>query len=106
MFSRTDEIINHIVSECSKLAQRENKRRHHWIGRCIHWEICGAIGIHVKSKWYQHQPEAVIENDSCKILWDFTVQTDHFITARWPDMIFIDKQHHECQIIDFAMTQE
>ena len=37
------------------------------------------------------------------MLWDFTVQTDHFITARRPDIIFIDKKHHECQIIDFAI---
>ena len=56
--------------------------------------------------WYEHQPEAVIENDSCKILWDFTVQTDHFITARTPDMIFIDKKHHKCQIIDFAIPYD
>ena len=52
-------------------------------------ESCGANGIHVKS-----QP--VIENDSCKVLSDFTVQTDYFITARRPDMIFINKEHHEC----------
>ena len=62
--------------------------------------------IHVKSKWYEHQPKAVIKNDSCKILWDFTVQTDHFITARRPDMIFVDKEHHECQIIDFAIPYD
>ena len=68
--------------------------------------ICGANEIHVKSKWYEHQPEAVIENDSCKILWDFTVQADHFISARGPDMIFIDKEHHECQIIDFAIPYD
>ena len=48
----------------------------------------------------------VIENDSCKILWDFTVQTDHFLTARRPDMIFIDKEHHECQTIDFAIPYD
>ena len=63
-------------------------------------------GIHVKSKWYEHQPEAVIENDSCKILWDFTIQTDHFITARRPDMIFIDEKHHECQIVVFAIPYD
>ena len=104
MCSRADEIINHIVSECSKLAQTEYKRRHNWVGRRIHWEICRANGIHVKSNWYEHQPEVVIENDSCKILWDFTLQTDHIITGyKRPDMIFINKKHHECQIIDFAI---
>ena len=34
------------------------------IGSRIHWEICGPNGIPVKLKWYEHQPEVVIENDS------------------------------------------
>ena len=39
----------------------------------IYWKICEANGIHVKLKWYEYQPETVIENDFCKMLWDFTV---------------------------------
>ena len=35
-----DETINHIISECSKLAQREYKVRHDWVGKVIHWEMC------------------------------------------------------------------
>ena len=35
-----DEIINHIIIECSKLAQKEYKTRHGWVGKVIHWEIC------------------------------------------------------------------
>ena len=106
MCSRADEIINHIIGDCPKLAQTEYKRRHNWVGSRIHCEICRANGIHVKSNWYEHQPEAFIENVSCKILWDFTLQTDHIITARRPDMIFINKKHHKCQIIDFAIPYE
>ena len=98
--------MNHIVSECSKLAQKYYKRRHDWIGRRIHWEICGANGIHVKPKWYEHQPDVVIENDTCKILWDFILQTDHFMTERRPDMIVIDKEHHEYRIIDYAIPYD
>ena len=67
--SRTDETINHIVSECPKLAQRECKRRQDWIGRRIRWEIVRANEIHVEPKWYERQPEAVIENDFYIILW-------------------------------------
>ena len=74
--SRADETINHIVSECPKLVQTEYKRGHDWVGRLIHREICRANGIQVRSKWYEHQPEAVIENSSCKTFWDFTVQAD------------------------------
>ena len=31
-----DETINHIISECSKLSQREYKARHDWVGKGIH----------------------------------------------------------------------
>ena len=103
MCSRADETINDIVSECPKLAQKEYKRRHDWIKRRIQWKISGANGIHVKPKWYEHQQDEVIENDSCKILWDLTVQTDHFVTARKPGMIVIDKEHF---VIGFAIPYD
>ena len=35
-----DETINHIISECSKLAQMEYKTRHDWVSKVIHWEMC------------------------------------------------------------------
>ena len=31
-----DETINHIISECNKLAQKEYKTRHEWVGKGIH----------------------------------------------------------------------
>ena len=42
-----------------------------------------------------------MENDSWKILWDVTIQTDHVIEARRPDMEIINKTEKECKIIDF-----
>ena len=35
-----DETINHIISECSKLAKNEYKTKHDWVGKVIHWELC------------------------------------------------------------------
>ena len=35
-----DETIKHIISEYSKLAQKEYKVTHHWVGKVIHWEMC------------------------------------------------------------------
>ena len=34
-----DEIINHIISECSKRVQKEYKTRHNW-AEVIHWGLC------------------------------------------------------------------
>ena len=35
-----DETINHIISECSKLAQEKYKTRYDWMNKVIHWEMC------------------------------------------------------------------
>ena len=43
-----------------------------------------------------------MENDKCKILWDFTIQTDHIIQARRPDIVLVNKQERTCQLIDVA----
>ena len=101
-----DETVNHIISECSKLAQKEYKRRHDWVGKRIHWEVCRENGIEVKTKWYEHQPEVVQENERYKILWDLNVQTDQVIEARRPDMIVKDKETKFVTIIDFAIPYD
>ena len=36
-----------------------------------------------------------MENDSSKILWDVTIQTDHVTEARRHDMVIIDKTDNE-----------
>ena len=80
-----------------------SKRRHDWVGKRIHWDFCRKYGIKVREKWYEHKPESVVENENCKILWDFNIQTDHVIEARRPDMIVVDKVKKTCTIIDFAI---
>ena len=35
-----DETINHIISECSQLSQKEYKTRDDLVGKVIHWEMC------------------------------------------------------------------
>ena len=103
MCGKADERINHLLSECSKMAQKQYKRRHDWKGRKIHWEVCRKYGLDTTDRWYEHVPQAVCENENYKIFWDFSIQTDHVIEARKPDMITVDKKNNKCQIIDFAV---
>ena len=37
------------------------------------------IDINARDKWYEHEPESVLENEDYKMLWDFSIQTDHVI---------------------------
>ena len=36
-------------------------------------------------------------------MWDFSIQTDHLIEARRPDLVAVDKKDRSCKIIDFAV---
>ena len=36
---KVDESIEHTVSGCSKLAQKEYKKRHHNLGKIVHWKL-------------------------------------------------------------------
>ena len=47
-------------------------------------------------------PESVLENEDYQILLDFSIQTDHVIEARRPNLVVVDKERI-CKIIDFAV---
>ena len=68
--------INHILSECKMLAQKEYKRRHGNIARLVQWKICCKYDMSRGEKWYNHHPEGVVENEKCKSLWDINMQCD------------------------------
>ena len=48
----------------------------------------------------------MLENEDYKLLWDFSVRTDHEIGARRPDLVIIDKRDKSCQIIDVAIPED
>ena len=52
--------INHVISECSKLAQKEYKTRHDWMGKVIHWELYKKLNFDHANKWYMHNTESVL----------------------------------------------
>ena len=83
---------NNKISECSKLAQREYKARHDWVGKVIYWEMCKKFKFDHTNKWYMHKPARVLENATHKLRWDFNIHTDHLIPARRPDLIIINKK--------------
>ena len=96
MCEKAEESVNHVLSECSKLAQKEYKCRHDWFGTNTPCKICRKYGIEVKEKWHEHKLEVAMENDKCKILWDFTEQTDHEINGRRLDVIVVQKNKIIC----------
>ena len=93
--SNRDETINHIISECSKLAQKEYKASYDRVGKMIQWDMCMNFKFDHTNKWCMHNPAPVLENDTHKLLWDFNIQTENLILARRPDLIIINKKKKE-----------
>ena len=93
-----DETINHIISECSTVAQKGCKTRHDLVGKGIHWESCQKLKFDHASKWYIHNTKSVQENETHKVLWDFDIQTDHLISARRPDLMISIRTDHRVKL--------
>ena len=100
---KADESIDHVVSGCSKLAQKDYKRRYDNLGKIVHWKLARKCNFEAGDKWYEHEPESVLEIEDYKILWDFSIQTDHVIEVQRPDLVVVDKKRKTCKIIDFAV---
>ena len=51
-----NETINHIISLCGKLAQKECKPRLDWVGKLIHWGMYKKSKFDHANKWHMHKP--------------------------------------------------
>ena len=73
------------------------------MAKALHWSLCKKHQLSCSNKWYEHQPEGVIENDQAKILWDYGIRTDRVIRANRPDVTLIDKVKKKVSLIDVAI---
>ena len=102
----SDETINHIRSECSKLAQKEYKTRHDWVGKVIHWEMYKKFKFDHTNNWYIHNPALIQENNTYNFYEIFDIHTDHLISARRLDLIRINKIKRTCKIVGYAVPAD
>ena len=86
--------------------EKEYKKRHDNVARAVHWDLSEKYGFERSERRYDHVPDSVLENEDYKMLWDFSVRTDHEIEARRPDLLIIDKIEKNCQIIDVVIPED
>ena len=79
------ESVQHFVSGCERLAQKEYKRRHGNVAKKVYWDLCKKNGLEHKKKCYEYVPEGVVENEKVKVLWDNNIQCENVIEARRQD---------------------
>ena len=74
MCRKVDENMDHIFSGYCKLAQKEYKRKHNNLGKIVLWKLARKCYFEARDKWYEHEPESVLENEDYKILCNFSVR--------------------------------
>ena len=89
---KADESIDHVVSGCRKLAQKEYKKRHDNLRKIVNWNLARKLNFEAGDKWYEREPESFLESEDYKILWDFSIHTDHVTEAWRPDLVVDDKK--------------
>ena len=56
---KVDESLNHIASGCSKLVQKEYKRRHDNLGKIVHWKLARKCNFEAGDKWHEHSQKVL-----------------------------------------------
>ena len=56
-------MINHIIGEHSKLAQKEYKMIHDWVEKVIPVELYNKSKFDPMNVWYMHNLESILENE-------------------------------------------
>ena len=68
----------------------------------VHWELCRKYKLPAKEKWYEHQPDKVLENNTVKPLWDFKIKTDRVLEHINRGILIVEKGKETCVVIDIA----
>ena len=103
MCGKTGKTISHTVSECSKLIQREYKRRHDNVATVVHEKLCKKFNLGKSEKWYLHNPQNFSENVNHKLIWDMNIQCVKIIMEKRPDIAIANKMEKKAVIIDAAI---
>ena len=58
----------------------------------VHWKLARKCNFEAGDKWYEHEPEKVLENEDSEILSDFSIQSDDVIEVQRPDQVVVNKK--------------
>ena len=100
------ETIEHITTGYLKLAQTIYMDRHNAVASTLHWSLCQQMNFERAENWWEHQPEAAMENEDYKLLYDFNIRRDKKISARRPDIVVVDKNERRTILNDVACARD
>lgn len=102
-----EESVQHLSSGCATIAATRYLERHNNMGKVVHQLVCLNRGLLERfTAHYKYVPQTILENESTKVYWDFTVVTDAAVEHNRPDMVIWSKNEKIATIIDFSVPQD
>ena len=109
IYTQHSETVEHLVAECTKLANSEYLTRHNWalMILAVAWAKQQEV-VSQKAIWYEKwwDRETVLENDKVKLVWDFNFHLRKTTTSGRPDMILELKTDKKIWTCDMASLQQ
>ena len=98
-----EETVVDLLSACPVLASTAYLHRHNLIAAVVHWHLMRAYSFpRVSQSWCSHRPPPVLESSVVKILWDFSLFTDHHHSSNRPDIVVFDYYKKQIYFIEIS----
>jgi hypothetical protein len=95
------ETIQHLTAGCSALANSDYLHRHNLSCKIVHQFLANKHNlVQEVVRYYQYEPEPVLESDTVKLYYDVQVITDITVLHNRPDIIVVNKILRTVQLID------
>ena len=105
---RAPETIMHLLSSCTVYAVSAYIHRHNAALRVLYYYLRHSYGID-ETPVLPYAPgdiESVVENERCRIYWNFSFPTLRQIQANKPDVVLLDHQTKAMFVIEFSAPAE
>ena len=102
------ETLMHLLSACPVHAVTSYIHRHNDALRVLYYHLRHCYGIDETPilPFAPNDIEAVVENDNCRIYWNYPFPTTHLIQANKPDIVLLEKRTSSMYVIEFSAPAE
>lgn len=105
---KSPESLMHLLSACPVYAVSAYIHRHNAALRVLYYHLRHSYGID-ETPVLPYAPgdiESVVENDNCRLYWNFSFATIRHVQANKPDIVLLDKLARAIYVIEFSAPAE
>nr|CAH7727832.1 unnamed protein product [Callosobruchus chinensis] len=102
------ETLMHLLSACRTFAGTAYVHRHNAALRVLYYHLRNSYGID-ETPVLPYTPgdiESVVENERCRIYWNYSFPTLELVQANKPDIVLLDHQQKTMFVIEFSAPAE